>query len=622
MCGIVGYVGSRPAVDVLIKGLKLLEYRGYDSAGVAFFHAGKVELKKSEGKLENVEKLLNGSRKNYVDSKCGIGHTRWATHGKPTTQNAHPHKTGHVYIVHNGIIENYMEIHKDIVKKGYKPKSETDSELYGYLVLDEMKSGIGLAEAARKAFRHLKGACSVVVMSEKEPGTIVGIRNGSPLVAATDPNGGCVFASDAQAVLNISKDVLFLEHGDVVVGSSDGLKIVSLENGKSIQRKNTRLDWNAEQFDKGGFPHFMLKEIFEQPTAMIDTLNGFLDRNKPGHFQMAKQPGINILSKAKELILVACGTSWHAALLGKYWIERYAQIPVQVELASEFRYRDVVLKKGTVVIGISQSGETADTLAVIRDMKRKKIPTIGISNVRGSTISREADGIFYMFAGPEVGVAATKTFLSQLTMLACIAGFLGSKQTSNKNKNKKELSTVYDDLVRLPHLIGNLLNSKTIDQIRSAAQALSNSKGFFYMGRGYSFPIALEGALKLKEIAYIHAEGYAGGELKHGPIAMIDSNMGVVVLAPNDRWREKTVSNLMEVKARGAKIVGVGNPNDHEMRSVCDFWIPIEGAEDLHESMLPFLVTPIIQLFGYELAVIKGTDVDKPRNLAKSVTVE
>ncbi len=618
MCGIVGYVGNRPAVDILIKGLKLLEYRGYDSAGVAFFNAGKVELKKSEGKLENVEKLLNGSVSRFLDSKCGIGHTRWATHGRPTTQNAHPHKTGHVYIVHNGIIENYLDIKKEIIKSGYKPKSETDSELYGYLVLDQMKKGLGLAEAARKAFLFLKGACSVVVMSEKEPGVIVGIRNGSPLVAAVDPKGGAVFASDAQAIVSITKDVLFLEHGDVAIGSQHGLKVIDLFSGKSIHRAQTRLDWSAEQLDKQGYPHFMLKEIYEQPTALIDTLNGFLDRNQPGVFSLARQPGVDLLNKAKEIILVACGTSWHAALLGKYWIELFSRVPVQVELASEFRYREPVLKKGSLVIGISQSGETADTLAVIRDVKGRKIPALGISNVRGSTISREASGVFYSFAGPEIGVAATKTFLSQMAMLFCIAGYLGVE----RNPKNKDMKAVFESLMKLPHLIAHLLGSQVSEQVKGAARVMQNCKGFFYMGRGYSFPIALEGALKLKEIAYIHAEGYAGGELKHGPIAMIDRTMGVVVLAPSDRWREKTVSNLMEVKARGAKILGVGDPQDLEMKNLCDHWIPILGAEGLHESLTPFMVTPIVQLFGYELAVLKGTDVDKPRNLAKSVTVE
>lgn len=618
MCGIVGYVGVRPAVDILIRGLRRLEYRGYDSAGVAFFHDQRIEIRKSEGKLENVEKLLSLADSLHPRATCGIGHTRWATHGKPTTQNAHPHQTGHVVLVHNGIIENYQEIKKELIARGHQPQSETDSELFGFLVLEEMERGASLVEGVRQSFRRLQGACSVVVMSEREPGVIVGVRNGSPLVAAKDPQGGVVLASDAQPLVDLNRDVFFLEHGDVVVGTAQELQFFSLDSGAPVKRTSTFLDWSVEKLDRQGYAHYMLKEIHEQPTALVDTLNGLLDRSSSKPFQLAAQPGVQILDAARELTLIACGTSWHAALIAKYWFERWAQIPVNVELASEYRYRTPVLREGAVVIAISQSGETADTLAVVRQVKELKIPTIGISNVRGSTLSREADAIFYTSAGPEIGVAATKTFSAQMLLLLVLAGYLGLKR---KNIS---LPQIFDHLIRVPHLLADCLTEESWGRkVRQAALDVAASKGFFFIGRGYSFPIALEGALKLKEIAYYHAEGYAAGELKHGPIAMIDPGMTVVVMAPRDLWRDKSVSNLEEVKARGATILGIGHPSDHELKALCDQWVPLpESIEGIDESLFAFFLTPVIQLLSYELALYQGTDVDKPRNLAKSVTVE
>jgi len=623
MCGIVGYVGERSAADILLRGLKRLEYRGYDSAGVAFLLDKNIEIKKSQGKLENVEKLLNGDAKRFQASTCGIGHTRWATHGKPTTQNAHPHRADHVVLVHNGIIENYQEIKKNLLSMGYKPLSETDSELFGFLVQDAMdKRGLGLVDAVRESFRKLEGQCSVVVMSEREPGVVVGVRNGSPLVAAVDPQGGAVVASDAQPLIEINRDVVFLEHGDLVVGTKAGLRIYSLSTGEPIHRDPVRLDWSVEKLDKQGFEHYMLKEIHEQPAALVDTLNGVLDRVRTDPFPLADQPGVKILDEAKELVLIACGTSWHAALVAKYWIEQWAKIPVSVDLASEFRYRAPVLRPGAVVIGVSQSGETADTLAVIRDVKKQGIPAIGIANVRGCSLSREADAMFYTSAGPEIGVAATKTFTSQMLLLLLTAGYLAVKK---KQIPHAEVVRLFDDMIKLPHVISNSLDrgSEMMKSIHKAVTPLSRMKGFFFIGRGYAFPIALEGALKLKEIAYVHAEGYAAGELKHGPIAMIDEGMAVVVLAPRDTWRDKTVSNLEEVKARGATIVGVGEAGDQALESLCDHWIPLHGdSQALDRGLMPFLMSVVVQLLSYELACRKGTDVDKPRNLAKSVTVE
>lgn len=629
MCGIVGYIGKRPAVEILLKGLKRLEYRGYDSAGVAFRNGDKIEVRKSQGKIENVEKLLGDAPARQ--STAGIGHTRWATHGKPTTQNAHPHRTGHVVLVHNGIIENYLEIKKGILARGGQPQSETDSELFGFLVLDEMKKGLGLVDAVRAAFTQLEGQCSVVVMSDLEPEIIVGVRNGSPLVAAIDPQGGAIVASDAQPLLETSRDIYFLEHGDMVVGSVKGIEFFELKTGKRVKRDSTHIDWSVEKLDKQGYPHYMLKEIFEQPAALVDTLNGLLDRMKTDPFPLAQQPAVQILREAKEITIVACGTSWYAALLGKYWLELWAKIPVQVEMASEFRYRQPVFGAGSLLIAISQSGETADTLAVVRQVRAMGNKVIGLSNVRGCTLSREADAMFFTSAGPEIGVAATKTFTTQLLVLQLFAGYLNlqrnnlGKSTDRESAPELRVGKLFNDLIKLPHLLSGDLNmsSKMITSIRETAKKLESLKGFFFIGRGFSYPIALEGALKLKEIANVHAEGYAAGELKHGPIAMIDNEMAVIVLAPKDSWHDKTLSNLEEVKARGAVVVGVGNSSDAQLKELCTHWIALPaGANDIEESLLPFLLTPVVQLLSYELAILKGTDVDKPRNLAKSVTVE
>ena len=623
MCGIVGYVGSRSAPEFLIQGLRRLEYRGYDSAGIALFVGNEILIEKSQGRLENLEKILQTKKEKYREVTCGMGHTRWATHGKPTTQNAHPHKTGHVVLVHNGIIENYLEIKRDLCARGHMPQSETDSELFGFLVLDEMEKGLSLVEAVRKSFVGLRGQCSLVVASEKEPGVLVGVRNGSPLVVARDLNGGVAIASDSQPLLEVNREVIFLEHGDVVVATHDSLEFFDLTTGEKRIRKAVLLDWSLEKMDKGGFQHYMLKEIHEQPQVLVDTLNSILDRTHSDPFVLADQPGVNVLEEANELTFVACGTSWHAALLGRYWIERWARVPVNVELASEFRYRQPVIRPGTVVIGVSQSGETADTLAVIREMKNQGVKTLGITNVRGSTLSREADGVFYTSAGPEIGVAATKTFMAQLLVMLILAGNLALHRHKDK---RKELTQLFGDLLKLPHLLNEELQegSLIVAKVQATLLALGDQvKGFFFIGRGYSFPMALEGALKLKEISYDYSEGYAAGELKHGPIAMIDQGMVVVVLAPSDLWRDKTVSNLEEVKARGATILGVGDPGDQDLYSLCDYWIPLtQSKTSLDSDLLPFLLTPIVQLLSYYRALMKKTDVDKPRNLAKSVTVE
>lgn len=634
MCGIVGYVGQRPAVEVLLQGLKLLEYRGYDSTGVAFFSdpkSEKIEIRKSEGKLERVEKILKDFSSRELQSvRCGIGHTRWATHGKPTTQNAHPHRTGHVVLVHNGIIENYQSIKSALLSRGHQPLSETDSELLGFLILEQMEQGKKLSDAVRESFKQIEGACSVVVMSEREPGVLVGVRNGSPLVAAFDPAGGVFLASDAQPLLIYTQDVYFLEQGDLVVCDHSQLTFHCLHSAatqENVKRAPTRLDWSPEKLDQQGYAHYMLKEIYEQPTVLMETLNGLLDRVRMDPFPLASQPGVEWLDQAKELTLIACGTSYYAAMVGKYWIEKWAKIPVQVELASEYRYREPVHGAGTVLVGISQSGETADTLAVIREARTRGIRTLAVTNVRGSTIAREAHSVFYTYAGPEVGVAATKSFLTQLMTLLIFAGALRVRKTDPSTDSHHAI--LFDQSIRIPHLLADYLSEDAPageslrGRISSVVSRLQNIKGFFFIGRGYSYPIALEGALKLKEIAYVHAEGYAAGELKHGPIAMIDEAMAVVVIAPQDLWKDKTISNLQEVKARGARIVGIGHSEDSTLRSLSDEWIALPAPlPHFDEALSPFFTAPVVQLFSYEMALLKGTDVDKPRNLAKSVTVE
>ena len=626
MCGIVGYTGSRPAVPILIQGLRRLEYRGYDSAGVAFGVESqgrhRIELRKAEGKLSNVETLLSQGDGPPASARCGIGHTRWATHGKPTTQNAHPHQTGHVVLVHNGIIENYQALKDEILKRGHQPKSETDSELFGFLVLDEMEKKKSLRQAVSLAFQRIEGQSSVVVLSEKEPGVIVGARNGSPLVAALDPQGGSILASDAQPLIEFTQDVYFLEHGELVEARPEGLRFFAIGDEKEISRTPTKIDWSLEKLDRGGYAHYMLKEIHEQPTALIDTLNGLLDRARTDPFPMARQPGADLLDRAKAITLVACGTSWHAALTGQYWLERIAGIPARVELASEFRYRKPALSPDSLLIAISQSGETADTLAVLRQAEAMKIPSLGIANVRGCSMAREADALFYTSAGPEIGVAATKTFLAQLEVLFLFAGYLGLKRGG---KEAAAVGHLFEEFVRVPHVLSDALSAEKgiVSSAREVASKLQDIRGFFFIGRGSSYPIALEGALKLKEIAYVHAEGYAAGELKHGPIAMIDPTMAVVVLAPTDGWREKTISNLEEVRARGARVVGVGHESDTDLQRISDLWLPLpQASKDMDENLQPFFLAPVMQLLSYELALLKGTDVDKPRNLAKSVTVE
>lgn len=609
MCGIVGYSGSRDAAQVLLIGLKRLEYRGYDSAGVALsWNQKNFEIVKKEGRLSNTADLVAPLSVHHGKASIGIGHTRWATHGKPTTQNAHPHRTGKIILVHNGIIENYRELKAELIDRGYRPASETDSELFGFLVQEALKTTKSLRDAVSAAFKRVEGACSIVLVSEDHPGEMVGVRNGSPLVAAVDRQGGFLMASDAYAILDCSNEVYYLENGDLVYGDSQGLKFFDIASGKSVTRKSTTIDFSPEKMDKNGYPHYMLKEIYEQPTAILDTWNSLLDRTKDSGFSWVDQPALELLKKAKAWTFVACGTSYHAAMLAKYWIEEFAGVPVQVELGSEYRYRKPVEAEGSVVVGISQSGETADTLAVVRDANLRGIPTIALTNGRQSTLAREAKATIYTSCGPEIGVAATKTLMAQLTVLFAMSQL--------KNPDPR----IAEDFIRVPHELARWLEQEDLQKaIFEAAKMGDTAKGFFFIGRGYNYPLSLEGALKLKEIAYRHAEGYAAGELKHGPIAMIDPTMMVITLCPHDRWREKTISNLEEVRARGGMIISVGTEGDQQLDELSSLMIKIPKTEDY---LQPFFVLPVLQRLSYEIALRAGTDIDKPRNLAKSVTVE
>lgn len=628
MCGIIGYVGERKVTDVLIKGLKRLEYRGYDSSGVAFFGDDGISVQKAAGKISEIERLVG-----HIDQKGtmgGIGHTRWATHGAPNTTNAHPHKVADIVLVHNGIIENYREIREMVIERGLAPKSETDSELFAFLVYFEMEQGTSFIEAVRRSFLKVTGSSSVVAMCERHPGLIVGIRNGSPLVAGSNPTLGTMLASDAQPILDYTDVVHFLENGDMVICQNGHIQFIDLYTGKMIDRPSKKLDWSADRLDKNGYPHYMLKEIHEQSRTIRDTVGQYMQPSATAPFDFVAHKGLDALANTNRLSIVACGTSWHASLLGKYWLERWAGISVEAELASEFRYRTPVLRKDQVVMGVSQSGETADTLAVIQAVKARGIPTTAITNVKDSTISREAIP-FYTYAGPEIGVASTKAFTAQLVMLLMLAGRLGREASKHDAAIMAEIEKTYKELFEVPHHLSMGLHeeSPTAIAIKNAARETLNSKGFFFIGRGYSYPIALEGALKLKEIAYVHAEGYAAGELKHGPIAMLEPEFTTIVLAPRDMWYEKTVSNLQEVKARGAKTIVIGHADDTKVQSMCDYFIPMpikelreDGTPTLSEALLPFILGPILQVFSYEIATLKGTDVDQPRNLAKSVTVE
>jgi len=609
MCGIVGYVGKQEAVPILLDGLRRLEYRGYDSAGIAVLQGGKVEVRRSVGKLADLERALAGRR---LTGTIGVGHTRWATHGKPSEQNAHPHRSDGCVLVHNGIIENYLPLKQQLLKDGYRFESETDTEVVAHLIGRYLRQGRTLAEAVRTAAKDIRGSYAIAAVCESEPDHLVAARSGCPLVVGWTEGIGLV-ASDVMAMLAHTRDVTYLEEGDVTVVTAAGVTITDAE-GRPVTRATTRVTWDAAAAEKNGYPHFMLKEIHEQPQAILDTLRGRYTY-ETGE---ADLPDIGLtpeqFAEVGRIWIVACGTSWHAGLVGKYLFEEMIRTPVQVDIGSEFRYRDPLVNKDDLFITISQSGETADTLAAAREAKRRGARVVSIVNVVGSTLARESDGVLYTRCGPEIGVASTKAFTAQLAALYLLALHLARvRGVLNANDGRVWL----DRFVALPTLVEQIL--KREPEIAAIAKRYHEKRNFLYLGRGINYPIALEGALKLKEISYIHAEGYAAGEMKHGPIALIDQDMPVVVLAPRDRLYEKTVGNLMEVKARNAPVIALVSEGEQNLGQMADsvFTIP-----EVPALLTPILFAVVLQLLAYHIAMLRGTDVDQPRNLAKSVTVE
>jgi glucosamine--fructose-6-phosphate aminotransferase (isomerizing) len=609
MCGIVGYIGVQQATPVILEGLKKLEYRGYDSAGIATLAAGHSAIRRSEGKLVNLENIL---LKQPLSGVIGIGHTRWATHGRPSEINAHPHKAGPVIVVHNGIIENHLQLKEQLKQAGHTFKSETDTEVIAHLIEEKLKTESDFVKAARKALEELRGAYAVCILNEKEPEVLISAKIGSPMVVGLG-KGEFFVASDIPAILAHTREMVFMEDGEMAV-FSNGQAHFSTIVGEPLDKKARHIDWSPLMAEKGGYRHFMLKEIHEQPRAVRDTIAGRLLESE-GDVYLEDLPfSDRQLAAVKRIVIVACGTSWHAALVGKFYIEGSCRIPVEVDIASEFRYRNPVIDESTLAIVISQSGETADTLAALREAKSRGAMNMAICNVVDSSIARESTGVIYTHAGPEIGVASTKAFVTQLTALYLFSIRLGRANCSidaasgqRMISNLKKISALLEEVLKLN------------DATERIAKKYMHARDFLYLGRGKNFPIALEGALKLKEISYIHAEGYPAGEMKHGPIALIDEEVPVVMLVPKNSAYEKTVSNMEEVIARGGRVIAVCSEGDEEISGRAETTIEIPN---LNEDLDPLLLSVPLQLLAYHIAVLKGTDVDQPRNLAKSVTVE
>jgi len=618
MCGIVGYIGNRKAVPIILDGLRRLEYRGYDSAGIAVLNGNDhLAVRRASGKLRNLEEAI---RVNPVDGPYGIGHTRWATHGRPTEENAHPHRdcTGDIVVVHNGIIENYLQLKQQLQLEGHKFVTETDTEVIAHLV-EKYYEG-HLEEAVRKAVKDLTGVFALGIIASSDPNKIVAARQGPPVVVGLG-DGEYFVASDVPAILSHTRDMFFLNDGDIAVLTPEGVHLTDFD-GRAVKRAVTHILWDPIMAEKGGYKHFMLKEIFEQPRAVRDTMLGRVGQESGRIFLDEMDITPQAFREFENVKIVACGTAWHAALAGKFMIEKLARIPVEVDYGSEFRYRDPIVSAKTLTVVISQSGETADTLAAQREAKQKGSKTLAICNVVGSMVTREAAGSLMTHAGPEIGVAATKTFTSQLTALFILAAYLGQVRDTLTPQASRDL---VQELIRLPGKLETVLSRDAVyDEL---VKKLFRAQDFLYLGRGVHFPIALEGALKLKEISYIHAEGYPAGEMKHGPNALIDENLPVVVLCTRDRKSdssrlryEKTLSNIQEVKARSGIVIAVVCDDDQEeVAKLADHLIVIPHSEEL---LLPILEVVPLQLLSYHIAVRLGCDVDQPRNLAKSVTVE
>jgi glucosamine--fructose-6-phosphate aminotransferase (isomerizing) len=610
MCGIVGYTGARQATPLLLEGLKRLEYRGYDSAGLALIADGRIEVHKAAGKIAALEKTLGSS---LPAGRTGIAHTRWATHGAPNTVNAHPHTDcgGTLALAHNGIIENADPLRVALAKRGHVFRSETDTEVLCHLIEEPLGTGRSLVEAVAGALRQVEGTYGIAVISTREPDTIVAARRGSPLLVAIGNHENFV-ASDASAVLPHTRSVIYLDDGDVAVVRPDEYRIMDLD-AVVKEKAITQVEWDLGTIERGGYAHFMLKEIMEQPESLRNTLRGrLLEEEGTAHLG-----GLNLsdeeLLRIDRIVITACGTSWHAALIGEYMMEELARIPTEVEYASEFRYRNPIVDERALVIGLSQSGETADTLAALREAKRRGARTLGIVNVVGSTIAREVEGGIYLHAGPEIGVASTKAFTSQIAALALLTLKIGRLRALSILQGRE----VVRALARLPQLVRRVLDKSA--QVEQIAERLVRASNVLYLGRGYNFPVGLEGALKLKEISYIHAEGYPAAEMKHGPIALIDELMPVVFVAPKDAVYQKIVSNVEEVKARGGRVIAVVTEGDTGLAKLADQRIEVPETLDL---LTPILTVLPLQLLAYYIAVRRGCNVDQPRNLAKSVTVE
>ena len=614
MCGIIGYIGPQRVLPILIDGLRRLEYRGYDSAGVAVVRNGAIELRRSAGKLSNLEDVIATQP---LEGDYGIGHTRWATHGRPTEENAHPHRdcSGRIVVVHNGIIENYLDLKHQLQKEGHTFVTETDTEIVAHLVEREMQ-GDGLENAVRRSLLHLRGLFALVLISADDPNKIVTVRNGPPIVVGLG-DGEFFVASDIPAVLSHTRDIIFLGDEEIAVITPSSITFTDYA-GREVSKKSTRVAWDPVMAEKAGYKHFMLKEIFEQPWAVKETVLGRVSVETGRVFLQEIEIPDSVLREIERVVILACGTSWHAALVGKFLIESLARVPVDVDYGSEYRYRDPILSKHTLAIVITQSGETADTLAALREAKKKGARSIAICNVVGSMATRETEGTVYTHAGPEIGVASTKAFTSQLVALHLVAAYLGQiRGTLSPDVARPHL----DAIAQLPLLLEQTLKCEsTMDEI---AKRFYQRSDFLYLGRGINYPIALEGALKLKEISYIHAEGYPAGEMKHGPIALIDERMPLVAIAPHDHVFEKMVGNVQEAKARGATVLALTTPGGGKLHGLLD---PTEDflitVPESHPLLTPVLMVVPLQLLAYHIAVRRGCDVDQPRNLAKSVTVE
>jgi glucosamine--fructose-6-phosphate aminotransferase (isomerizing) len=609
MCGIVGYIGKREAAPLILESLRKLEYRGYDSAGIAVLNDGHVAVRRCEGKLSNLETVLD---RDPLLGTIGIGHTRWASHGRPSETNAHPHRAGDVIVVHNGIIENYLELKEQLIKKGTKFFSETDTEIVAHLVAEKLDKGMDFLEAVRKSLKEIRGSYALLFLNQKDPKRLIVAKNSTPIVIGWG-EGETFIASDIPALLDYTRKVTFLEDGEVGEVSMGSFRLFN-GKGTTIKRPVREITWDAVAARKGGYRHFMLKEIHEQPRAVADTFRGRISL-KDGEVSLEDiRLTASEVRQLKRVHLVACGTAWHACLIGKFMIEEIAKIPAEVDYGSEFRYRIPVMDPHSVLLMVSQSGETADTLAAVEIARRMKAKVLSVCNVVDSSIARKSDGVLYTHAGPEISVASTKAFTTHLTALYLLAVALGR---SNGQLSRPRAKKLLADLMHLPHWIEETLRLET--EVEALARDLMNSSDFLYLGRGINYPIALEGALKLKEISYIHAEGYPAGEMKHGPIALIDDKLPVVVLLPRDRYFDKSLGNLKEVESRGGKVIILTDEKKlpPEIPSFRVLTVPTAS-----HFLTPIVMSIPLQLLAYYIAVHRGTDVDQPRNLAKSVTVE